>query len=118
MSDARQWEVRVNTTIVRYKVKADRAEENKAYIRAVFEELDANKPEGLRYVSFCLADGVSFVHIAVVETEDGENPLQQSAAFGKFIADIKDRCEEPPAASSADIVGSYRLFWQKLSDAA
>lgn len=108
----------MDTTIVRYKVKADKAEENKAYIRAVFEQLNTSKPEGLRYVSFCLADGVSFVHIAVVEAEDGENPLQQSAAFSEFIANIKDRCEEPPVASSADIVGSYRLFWQKLSDAA
>ena len=108
----------MDTTIVRYKVKADQAEQNKAYVRAVFEELDANKPEGLRYVSFCLADGVSFVHIAVVEAEDGANPLQQSAAFSEFIADIRDRCEEPPVASSAEIVGSYRLFWQKLSDAA
>ena len=108
----------MQTTIVRYKVKADKADENKAYIRRVFEELDASKPDGLRYVSFNLADGLSFVHIAVIETEDGENPLQQSDAFKAFIADIKDRCDEPPAASAADIVGSYRLFWQKLSDAA
>jgi hypothetical protein len=107
----------METTIVRYKVKADQAEENKAYVRRVFEELDASKPDGLRYVSFNLADGVSFVHIAVVESEDGENPLPKTAAFKDFIADIKDRCDEPPAASAADIVGSYRLFWQKLSDA-
>ena len=107
----------METTIVRYKVKADQAEENKAFIRRVFEELDADKPDGLRYVSFSLADGVSFVHIAVVESEDGENPLPKIAAFKDFVADIKDRCEEPPAASSADIVGSYRLFWQRLSDA-
>jgi hypothetical protein len=107
----------METTIVRYKVKADQAAENKAFIRRVFEELDADKPDGLRYVSFSLADGVSFVHIAVVESEDGENPLPKITAFKDFVADIKDRCEEPPAASSADIVGSYRLFWQRLSDA-
>ncbi len=106
----------METTIVRYRVKADQADENRAYIRRVFEELDASKPDGLRYVSFNLADGVSFVHIAVVEAEDGENPLPKTAAFKDFIADIKDRCDEPPAASSADIVGSYRLFWQKLAD--
>ncbi len=106
----------METTIVRYKVKADKANENKAFIRRVFEELDASKPEGLRYVSFNLADGVSFVHIAVVESPDGENPLPKTAAFRDFVADIKDRCEEPPAASAADIVGSYRLFWQKFSD--
>ena len=107
----------MKTTIVRYKVKADKAEENRAFIRRVFDELDASKPEGLRYVSFNLDDGVSFIHIAVVESEDGENPLPETSAFKDFIADIKDRCEEPPAAHSADIVGSYRLFWQKLSDA-
>ena len=106
----------METTIVRYKVKADKANENKAFIRRVFEELDASKPQGLRYVSFNLADGVSFVHIAVVESPDGENPLPKTAAFRDFVADIKDRCEEPPAASAADIVGSYRLFWQKFAD--
>lgn len=108
----------MKTTIVRYKVKADRAEENKASIRAVFDELNATKPEGLRYVSFCLADGLSFVHVAVVEGADGENQLQQSAAFGRFIDSIEDRCEEGPVASSADIVGSYRLFWQKFAGTA
>ena len=107
----------METTIVRYKVRADRAEENRAYIRRVFEELEANKPDGLRYVSFNLADGVSFVHIAVLETEGDEDPLPKTAAFKEFIADIKDRCEEPPAASAADIIGSYRLFWQKLAAA-
>ena len=105
----------METTIVRYKVKADKADENRAYIRRIFEELDASKPEGLRYVSFNLADGVSFVHIAVVESADGENPLPKTMAFKEFVAEIKDRCEEPPAASSANIVGSYRLFWQKLA---
>lgn len=107
----------METTIVRYKVKADRVDDNKAFIRQVFEELDASKPEGLRYVSFNLADGVTFVHIAVVESADGENPLPKTAAFKKFIVDIKDRCDEPPAASSADIIGSYRLFWQKFTEA-
>lgn len=103
----------MKTTIVRYKVKADQAEENKAFIRGVFEELEDSKPEDLRYVSFNLEDGQSFVHIAVVETEDGSNPLPEAAAFRKFVADLKDRCEEPPVATSAEIVGSYRLFWQR-----
>lgn len=107
----------MDTTIIRYKVKANRVAENKAFIRAVFDELKHNEPEDLRYVSFCLADGVSFVHISVVDPDDGEHPLQQSAAFSKFLGDIEDRCEEPPVASKVEIIGSYRLFWQKLSDA-
>lgn len=104
----------MKTTIVRYKVKADRAEENRQYIRKVFDELEANKPPGLRYVSFNLDDDLSFVHIAVVETPDESNPLTETAAFKEFIADIKERCDEPPVATAANIVGSYRLFWEKF----
>lgn len=103
----------MKTTLVRYKVKADRAEENKQFIRDVFRELEESKPDDLRYVSFNLEDGLSFVHIAVVETADGSNPLPQTESFRKFVSDIKDRCDEPPVATAAEIVGSYRLFWQR-----
>ncbi len=103
----------METTIVRYKVKTDRADENKEFIRKVFAQLDQDKPEGLRYVSFNLDDGLSFVHIAVVETSDGKNPLPTSTAFQAFVSGIKDRCDEPPVATKADIVGSFLLFWQR-----
>ena len=106
----------MKTTIVRYKLKADKAEENKAYIRKVFSELDAKKPEGLRYVSFNLDDGLSFVHIAVVETEDGSNSLPKTDAFKDFVADLKEWCNEPSVATTASIVGSYRLFSQRMTD--
>ncbi len=107
----------METTVVRYKVKADRADENRQYIKKVFAQLDENKPDGLRYVSFNLDDGLSFVHIAVVETTDGKNPLPETTAFQDFVSDIKDRCDEPPVATKADIVGSYRLFWQRELEA-
>ncbi len=96
--------------LVRYKVKADRASENEAYVRHVFDELQRTTPGGLRYATFKQADGVSFVHIASVETEDGSNPLSQSAAFQAFQAEIRDRCDEPPVAVELTEVGSYRLF--------
>lgn len=106
----------METTIVRYKVKAERAEENRNYIRKVFGQLNRDKPDNLRYVSFNLDDELSFVHIAVVESRDGTNPLTQSAAFKAFVSDIKNRCDEPPIATKAEIVGSYRLFWQRELD--
>ncbi len=106
----------METTIVRYKVKADRADENREYIRKVFGQLDDEKPEGLRYVSFNLDDGLSFVHIAVVETPDGSSPLPETVAFREFVSEIKDRCDEPPTAAKANIIGSYRLFWQREFD--
>ena len=107
----------METTVVRYKVKADRADENRQYIKKVFAQLNEDKPDGLRYVSFNLDDGLSFVHIAVVETADGKNPLPETSAFQDFLSEIKDRCDEPPVATKADIVGSYRLFWQRELEA-
>jgi hypothetical protein len=107
----------METTIVRYRVKADRASENREFVRKVFSQLNADGPDGLRYVSFNLDDGVSFVHIAVVETADGNNPLSDTEAFQNFVSGIKDRCDEPPVATKADIVGSYRLFWQRELEA-
>ena len=59
---------------------------------------------------FKLDDGVSFVHIASIETEDGSNPLAESAAFKAFQAEISNRCEEPPQALYLNEIGSYRFF--------
>ena len=61
--------------MVRYEVKPERAAENEELVRAVYEELARTAPEGLRYATFRLDDGVSFVHLA--ETEDGHNPLAE-----------------------------------------
>ena len=96
--------------MIRYKVKADRAIENERYITGVFEQLKREKPSGLRYASFKLGDGVSFVHIVSVETADGSNPLRELSAFKAFTADIQDRCDEPPVSVELQEVGSYNVF--------
>jgi len=96
--------------MVRYRTKPDSAEENEALIRDVFEQLKSEAPAGIRYASFRLEDGVSFVHIASVETEDGENPLAKLSKFKAFVSDIKDRCDEPPVAVELQELGSYRFF--------
>jgi hypothetical protein len=100
----------MKTIMVRYKTKPDKAGENVRYIQKVFEELQRSSPAGLRYVSFTLSDGVSFVHIASIETADDSNPLTQSAAFKSFQAGIKDRCEEQPVATELTAIGAYRFL--------
>ena len=97
----------MKTTVVRYKVQADKADENRAFIGKVFEELAETRPAGLKYASFNLEGGQTFVHVAIVETEDGSNPLPETDSFKAFVADLRDRCEEPPVAAPADIVGMY-----------
>ena len=100
----------MNQVIVRYKVKRDHAAENVELIRAVYDELERKNPEGLRYATFQLDDGVSFVHIAVNETDSARSPLTELAAFQEFQRQIGDRCEEPPRVSEVREVGAYRFF--------
>jgi hypothetical protein len=96
-----------STVVVRYTTRADAAEENQRLVESVFAELAATEPDGLRYATFRLADGVSFVHVAMIEG-DG-NPLQQLAAFQEFTREIGERCVEGPTPSQATVVGSYRF---------
>jgi hypothetical protein len=95
--------------MVRYKVKPDRADENEALVRAVYDELRRTEPAGLRYATFCLDDGVSFVHLSSVETDDGRNPLADVEAFARFQEGIGERCEEPPVVTALREVGSFRF---------
>lgn len=94
--------------MVNYRVQPDRAAENEALVRAVYEELHATEPAALRYATFKLGDGVSFLHIA--ETEDGHNPLSEVQAFKDFQAGIGDRCDEPPVVSELTEIGSFHVF--------
>ena len=96
------------TKVVRYRTSPQDADENERLIRDVFAELAAEQPDGLRYASFRLDDGVSFVHVAVLDSD--KNPLSDSAAFASFQSGINDRCADGPVASDATVVGSYRLL--------
>ena len=91
--------------MVRYTVKPDRAEENERLVREVYEELHRTGPEGIRYATFRLADGVTFVHLAV--TEDGDNPLTRSAAFKEFQQGLGERAVEGPDFTDVTLVGEY-----------
>jgi hypothetical protein len=97
------------TTVVQYRTKPDRAEENQRLIDAVFADLAEREPEGFTYKVFRLDDGVSFIHI-VIEHDDVDNPqsLQEIPAFQTFAADVGDRCDVAPVASGASIVGGFR----------
>lgn len=96
--------------IVRYRVKPGRVADNERLIGAVFEQLQRERPAGLRYASFKAADGLSFTHIVSIETADSSNPLGALPAFKAFTAAIGERCDEPPVATELTEVGDYRFF--------
>jgi hypothetical protein len=95
--------------MVRYKVRPERVEENEELVRAVYAEIHRTKPAGLRYATFRLDDGVSFVHLAATESENGESPLSRVKAFQEFQKGIDDRTDEGPVVTELDEIGSFRL---------
>jgi hypothetical protein len=98
----------MKTIVVRYQAKPERADENQRLVEAVFVQLAEREPEGFTYQVFRLDDGVSFIH--VVTEHDAEHPdsLQDLPAFQAFVADIGDRCDVPPLAMQATLVGNFR----------
>jgi hypothetical protein len=84
------------------------ADRNAELVAAVFAELKAAQPEGLRYMSLRLEDD-TFIH--VVETaDDGASPLPKLPAFAAFQSGIRERCTEPPLAKGTTVVGNYRML--------
>jgi hypothetical protein len=92
--------------MVRYKVKPEAVAENEALVRAVYEELHLTQPEGMRYATFRLDDGVTFVHI---NFSAGGNSLNELASFTAFQSGIGERCDEAPKVSELREIGSYRF---------
>ena len=70
-----------HATVVRYTTRPEAADENEKLIKAVFTQLAEQQPEGLRYAAIRLEDGVSFIHVAVLE--DHENPLTALPALDR-----------------------------------
>ena len=89
----------MTTTLVRYRVKPGREEENAALVRAVYAELAELAPPGFHYATF--QDGPAFTHVAF-----GDFGLAGVAAFQRFQEGIRERCEEPPVVTR-EPVGSY-----------
>ncbi len=98
----------MGSSMVRYRVRPDHADENVAKVEAVYRELARDRPDALHYVTFRLPDGVSFMHI-VFETDEPGSILGKTAAFKAFVTDIESRCDEPPVVTEIGVVGSYGI---------
>ena len=93
--------------LARYTTHPDKATANEDLIHAVFDELRRSSPAGLRYSAFKLADGPSFVHLAIIDTADGSNPLVTMDSFKRFQNGLRERCVEPPVVTDLLPVESY-----------
>ncbi|MDI4237974.1 MULTISPECIES: hypothetical protein [unclassified Bradyrhizobium] len=99
----------MTTRLIRYKAKPEMADTNAELVAAVFAELKAAKPDGVRYLTLRLEDD-TFIHVVETASDDGSSALPQLAAFKAFQSGIRDRCAEPPLVRSARVVGNYRML--------
>ncbi len=97
------------TIVVRYQPTAEHADDNQQLVEAVFAELAADQPGGIRYATWRLADN-TFIHIADITTEP--NPLVANSAFQRFQTGIQERChpDTAPNAQSATLIGNHNLL--------
>jgi hypothetical protein len=97
----------MTATVVRYQARPDRADENQKLIEAVFDELEERATAGFTYQVFRLEDGVSFVHVVIEHDAPDADSLQDVPAFQAFVEGIADRCDVPPLAMGATVVGRH-----------
>jgi hypothetical protein len=90
-------------TVVRYRARPEKAEENAALVRAVYGALLRSRPAGLRYATFRLEGGDTFVHVA----EDPGDLLGALPEFRTFLQGTTARFVAPAEVSPAHLVGTY-----------
>jgi hypothetical protein len=93
------------TVIVRYQTSPEAAAENVRLVQDVYAALAKLAPVGFRYSTYQLADGVTFVHVALLDA--AENPLQSLPEFAEFQRGLPERCVVLPDANEAATVGAY-----------
>ena len=99
----------MNVLLVRATVKADAVSEIEAAGKRIFEALEREQPQGFRYTSCRLPDGVTYVNLW--EIDDGAtNPLSSLPEARAFQEGLKTWIAEPPVYEQVMVVGSYRFF--------
>jgi hypothetical protein len=95
--------------LIRYRTHAEHADENQRLIEAVFDDLSATRPAGIRYGVLRLEETV-FQHIVLADDDAARARLTGLAAFRAFQERVRERCLEPPATKPFVLVGGYRIF--------
>ncbi len=74
---------------VRYTVKSDYVEQNKANIRKVMDALVANPIEGMLYSTYTVDGGETFVHINIARDGETLSKLNDVQEFKDFRMALK-----------------------------
>jgi hypothetical protein len=90
---------------IRYRAKADKADENQRLVEGVFRELQAKSPADVRYLVLRLSDG-TFCHLV----EDGGKVIANLDTFDAFRRGGEERRLDEPQQLDATVVGNYRML--------
>jgi quinol monooxygenase YgiN len=93
--------------MIRYKLKHDQVEQDSELLHAVYQELAATRPSGLRYATFQLGDQVSVIAFAEFDAEPGAAPHHRLPSFQHYRSTLDQRCERPPEVTVLHEVGSF-----------
>jgi hypothetical protein len=91
--------------LIRYRVKAEKVDENQRLVEGVFRELHAKSPAGVRYLVLRLSDG-TFCHLV----DDGAKIVPNLEAFAAFQRGGGERRLDQPQQLEATVVGNYRML--------
>ena len=95
--------------MVRSKVKAEHVAEIEAAGERLFAALQQAQPQGIRYTTCRLPDGVTYV--SLLEIDDGvDNPLPAMPEARAFQEHLKNWIAEPAISEQLTVFGSYRVF--------
>lgn len=95
-------------SMFRAKVKKESASVAEAGVKRMFAAIGRAQPDGIRYASTRLLDGLTYV--ALLQVDDGvENPLPGIPEWREFQENLKSWAE-PATREELEVVGSYRLF--------
>jgi hypothetical protein len=96
-------------TMFRANVAAEHASDVEEAVKSLFAAIDQVKPQGVRYSSYLLDGGGTYIIMLELQDE-GRNPLAAIPEFLAFQGDLKGWLAEPAAVARLTTVGEYRSF--------
>ncbi len=97
---------------VQYTVKAEYADTNKGNIRQVMADLQELANPGIKYSTFILEDGKTFVHFGMYTDQEALEVVNSLPSFQSFREQLQaSGPEAPPKGDDLNLVGSsYEIF--------
>jgi quinol monooxygenase YgiN len=96
----------MKTSLITYRIQTHKVLENEALIRAVFQQLQEQQPEGVSYSVYQNGED-GFVHLVVFDDEAAQQAFISLPAFKHFQAEMKQRLAAPPVVTQLKQLVSY-----------